>query len=137
MPIYPMQCFNLPKGVTQNLEKTFINFLWNHSGKDRTIHWVKKETVMRDKLEGGLGIRRLNYFNWTLLMKQANRLLNEPELHVSRVLKARYYKMGSLLEARLGARPSYAWRGIHMAKGLLNSIMNDQRDAWELEENDF
>ena len=65
------------------------------------------------KARGGLGFRNLKAFNLAMLAKQAWRILNNPSSLVARVIKARYFPTGNLLNAKLGSSPSYSWRSIH------------------------
>ena len=65
------------------------------------------------KARGGLGFRNLKAFNLAMLAKQAWRILNNPSSLVARVLKARYFPTGNLLNAKLGSSPSYSWWSIH------------------------
>ena len=65
------------------------------------------------KARGGLGFRNLKAFNLAMLAKQAWRILNNLSSLVARVLKARYFPTGNLLNAKLGSSPSYSWRSIH------------------------
>ena len=65
------------------------------------------------KARGGLRFRNLKTFNLAMLAKQAWRILNNPSSLVARVLKARYFPTGNLLNAKLGSSPSYSWRSIH------------------------
>ncbi|CAH9070991.1 unnamed protein product [Cuscuta europaea] len=64
------------------------------------------------KSSGGMGFRKLKDFNIAMLGKQVWRLLKQPGTLVSRVLKARYYPKGGVLEAGLGSNPSLIWRSI-------------------------
>ncbi|KAL4273917.1 hypothetical protein GQ457_13G010390 [Hibiscus cannabinus] len=68
---------------------------------------------------GGMGFRDLAKFNIALLAKQGWHILTNPTCLLARVLKARYYPIGNFLNARLGSYPSYTWRSIYSARGLL------------------
>ena len=91
---------------------------------------------MRPKHLGGLGFRDLELFNLALLARQAWRLFNEPSTLSARILKASYFPETTLLEARLGARPSQIWRAIIegrdvMKQGIIRRIGNGQTtDIW-------
>ncbi|KAK9706077.1 hypothetical protein RND81_07G103000 [Saponaria officinalis] len=47
------------------------------------------------------------------------RLLTKPNTIAACVLKARYFKNSSILDARIGHDPSYTWRSLWSAKSLL------------------
>jgi hypothetical protein len=72
----------------------------------------------RAKDQGGLGFRELTCFNKALLAKQCWRLMELPESLAAKIIKVKYYPNGSLLSAKLGNRPSYAWRSIMVGKEL-------------------
>ncbi|KAL9669442.1 hypothetical protein QQ045_006989 [Rhodiola kirilowii] len=57
--------------------------------------------------------------NLTLLAKQGWRLLTRPNLLVSKLFKAKYYPESNVLNAGVGSRPSYAWRGILEAAEII------------------
>ncbi|XP_074266530.1 putative mitochondrial protein AtMg00310 [Silene latifolia] len=68
---------------------------------------------------GGMGFRDLRVSNQALLAKQMWRLLTNPGTLVGRVMKARYFKHSSVIDARRGHDPSFAWRSLWGAKSLL------------------
>ncbi|KAL9665868.1 hypothetical protein QQ045_000189 [Rhodiola kirilowii] len=114
-----MQCFKLPKYVCNNLLSAAINFLWSGNGRERSIHWTNKETILREKCLGGLGLRNPELFNAALLMKQAWRILTKPNLLWCKLLKARYFRHTDFLNASLGYSPSHAWRSLWSVKDIL------------------
>ncbi|XP_042974642.1 uncharacterized protein LOC122306274 [Carya illinoinensis] len=77
------------------------------------------EKLGRPKGRGGLGFRDLESFNLALLAKQAWRFLQNPRSMVAKIFKEKYYRSGSLLETKLGHRPSYIWRNVWGALKLL------------------
>ena len=66
------------------------------------------------KSRGGMGFRDFIFFNKALLAKQCWQLWNKPDTLVSRIMTAKYYANSSILEAKLGNKPSYAWRSISL-----------------------
>lgn len=64
------------------------------------------------KYNGGLGFRELESFNKALLAKQMWRALNNPCSLAARVLKEKYYKQTSVLEARFGNNLSLIQRSL-------------------------
>jgi hypothetical protein len=62
--------------------------------------------------KGGMGFRELEAFNKALLAKQVWRLLLEPDSLCARVLRARYYPDGKLLDAKLKSGSSFTWQSI-------------------------
>jgi hypothetical protein len=92
------------------------------------------------KKKGGMGFRDLHCFNSTLLAKQAWRLICEHDSLCARVLKAKYYPSGDLLNADLKKGSSYTWQsmwsGIQtLKKGCIWRVgdgvdINIWDDAW-------
>lgn len=87
-----------------------------------------------------MGFRDLECFNLALLKKQAWRITTNPDLLLSRILKAMYFPLTSFVLADLGERPSLTWRSILEARpflelGLRRRIGNGMHthiwgDAW-------
>ena len=92
------------------------------------------------KAEGGMGFKDLKAFNLALLAKQGWRISQDTYSLAHRVLKAKYFPDSSFLEAQLGKNPSYTWRSLVAAIGVLKrglrwNIGNGQRvriwaDKW-------
>lgn len=83
------------------------------------MKWFSWKRLCVPKEFGGLGLKELKKFNLALLAKQGWRLLVEANPLVSAIMKARYYPKSSVLMAELGNNPSYVWRGIYKALGLV------------------
>ncbi|CAN0912295.1 Putative ribonuclease H protein At1g65750, partial [Linum grandiflorum] len=60
-------------------------------------------------------------FNLALLWKQGWKLFNDPNALVSRIYKAKYYHNEDFLSAKLGHRPSYAWRSIICSQEIIRA----------------
>ncbi|KAL9840299.1 hypothetical protein AtNW77_Chr2g0226671 [Arabidopsis thaliana] len=119
-----MSCFLLPKRLISNLTGQIRRFWWS-SVKDRQkIPWIAWRKLTMMKQYGGLGFRDLNHFNVALLAKQGWRVLTHPDSLISRVLKAKYFAKTSLLEAKVGHRPSHAWRSIIQGMSLIKQGLN-------------
>ena len=68
------------------------------------------------KGEGGMGFRDLYSFNLAMLAKQCWRLITDPDSLVARVLKAKYFPNGSILDVTPKNGSSFTWQSI--LKGL-------------------
>jgi ribonuclease HI len=112
IPTYSMSIFLLPKELCKDLNKMMQNFWWGQKEKEKKIHWMKWEKMGLSKTQGGMGFRDLSCFNKALLAKQSWRLMQNPESLAAKIIKAKYFHRHSFLEAKLGTRPSYAWRSI-------------------------
>jgi hypothetical protein len=80
---------------------------------------MKWEKMGRSKFRGGMGFRDLETFNLALLAKRGWRFLHNPDSLVSRIMKENYFPNDSFMHARLGSKPSYAWRSIFQAREVL------------------
>lgn len=98
IPVYVMSVFLLPNSVHNNLEKSIRRFWWGELGGVRKTHWIAWTKFARSKGRGRLGFRDLRLFNQALLGRQAWRLVERPDSLCARVLKAKYYPNGHLLD---------------------------------------
>ena len=78
------------------------------------------ETLTTSKRNGGLGFRNLHSFNIAMLARQAWRFLHNPNALCARVLSAKYYPDGQILNAKPARGMSYTWRSILKGINLLN-----------------
>ncbi|XP_074315099.1 uncharacterized protein LOC141651279 [Silene latifolia] len=140
IPIYMMSMFAIPEGIIDEIHAMIAMFWWGSTENKRKIHWWRWEKMCKPKSKGGMGFRDLKVFNQALLAKQIWRIMSKPESLVSRVLKARYFKNSSVLEACRGFDPSFTWRSMWGAKSLLleglcwrvgnGSMINVWDDKW-------
>ena len=112
IPSYTMSCFFLPKCLCNDLEREMRSFWWGQKQQETKIAWVGWKRMFKPKSLGGMGFRNLQAFNLALLTKQAWRILTNPSSLIARVLKAKYFPYGDILNASLGSSPSYTWRSI-------------------------
>ncbi|GMI84947.1 hypothetical protein HRI_002164000 [Hibiscus trionum] len=121
IPVYAMQCFLLPSSLCKALEQSMAKFWWRTAGTSKGIHWTSWNQLAYSKQEGGMGFRDLGQFNVALLAKQCWKLIKHPDSLLARVLKARYYPSTDFLHANLCSNPSYTWRSLWSARGLLET----------------
>jgi hypothetical protein len=98
----------------------------------RKMHWLSWSRLNRTKLQGGIGFRDMRLFNQALLARQAWRLLVFPDSLVARVLKARYYPNGNLIDTVFSGNPSSTWSAIShgldlLKQGIIWRVGNGQR----------
>lgn len=140
IPTYAMSCFRIPSSINNEIEGMCANFWWGSSSSGKKIHWKAWSKLKQLKAVGGLGFKDLTYFNKALLAKQVWRIIENPDLLVARILKARYFKHTDVMNASLGHKPSYIWRSMLWSRDIINlgscwrvgngERINTRRDFW-------
>ena len=135
-----MTVFKFSAGLCDELEQLIRNFWWGDEHERRKIHWLAWDKITKPKLRGGIGFRDLALFNQALLAKQAWRLLQSPDSLCARLLKAKYFPHGNLLDTSFPSNSSPTWKGIEhglelLKKGTIWRVNNGQniqiwRDNW-------
>ncbi|CAN1127287.1 Uncharacterized mitochondrial protein AtMg00310 [Linum perenne] len=82
-------------------------FWWGEVADQRHIRWRSWSNLCLSKKEGGLGFKDFKAFNQALLAKQSWRILREPDLLLSRLLKGRYFPSQCFLNATKLWNPSW------------------------------
>jgi ribonuclease HI len=123
IPTYTMSLFLLPKALCKEINLIMGKFWWGHKSNDKKIHWMSWAKMGRSKAQGGMGFRDLCCFNKALLAKQGWRLLQHPDSLVAKIIKAKYYPHGDFLKAKIGSRPSLAWKSILSTQDLIKEGM--------------
>lgn len=118
-PVYSMQSTLLPVSVTKEIEKDCRKFLWNKVDKTHYLARVNWDRVCRPMTMGGLGFRRLNNWNLAFMAKLGWLILKEDVKLWVQILKARYWKKGSFLNASAKNHHSPIWRDIVKGRGVL------------------
>ena len=83
------------------------------------MHLCAWKRMSQTKNQGGLGFKDLVNFNRALLGKQIWRLLVNPNLLISKVLKAIYYPTGSIFDCKCPQNASWIWQSLMGAKQLV------------------
>lgn len=83
------------------------------------MSWLSWEKMCLPKEQGGLGFRDLKTLNNSLLAKQGRRLQNPSNSLVYQVFKAKYFPHSNFVDAAMVSHPSYAWRSILVAQGIV------------------
>lgn len=92
---------------------------WWGKGSQNKIHWCTWDRMTDRKAYGGLGFRDLTSFNLALLAKQGWRIINQPSAILSKILKEKYFKDSSFMEATTSRRPSWGWRSLLQGRKIL------------------
>jgi len=107
-----MSVFKLPEGVCETLERFIRDFWWGSKTGKRKVHWIAWEKLIKTKGTGGIGFKDFNFFNQAMLARQAWRLIVQPNTLCAKVLKAKYYPNGNLLDTVFPQIMSPTWRSI-------------------------
>ncbi|CAN1162748.1 Uncharacterized mitochondrial protein AtMg00310 [Linum perenne] len=107
-----MSCYRLPDQTCIRLNGLMAKFWWGQVGTSKKQHWISWSRLSLPKHLGGLDFKNFILFNQALLAKQCWRILHEPELLISRVLRAKYFEGQTILQAREGSRPSPGFQGL-------------------------
>ena len=119
IPTYAMGVFKFPVGLIEDLTKIIRDFWWGDEHDRRRMHWIAWDRVTRPKSFGGVGFRDLRVFNQAMLARQAWRLLKFPDSLCARVLRAKYYPAGNLLDTAFIKNASPSWQGVMHGLELL------------------
>jgi hypothetical protein len=119
IPTYAMSCFDLTKGLCEEISSIIARYWWSQQDKTNKIHWVSWKMLTKSKSKGGLGFRDLYIFNLAMLAKQAWRILLFPETLCAQILRAKYFPGRSILETKARSGISYTWRSILKGAQLL------------------
>jgi hypothetical protein len=140
LPTYVMGVFELPASVCDELNRLIRNYCWGAERGKRKTHWVSWPKLNQAKDFGGLGFRDMRLFNQALLARQAWRLLTIPDSLCARVLQAKYYPNGDLMDTVFTGNPSSSWTAISyglelLKQGMIKRVRNGSsiriwRDSW-------
>jgi hypothetical protein len=140
LPTYIMGVFKIPLTLCDSLTSITRDFWWGSEHGKRRTAWVAWKELVLSKGMGGLGFRDLRIFNQALLARQAWRILDKPGSLCARLLKAKYFPRGSLIDTVTPANASPTWNAIlHcldlLKQGLIWRIGNGasvriRRDPW-------
>ena len=112
IPSYAMSVFKLPKQICNSITTTMSKYWWGVDEIKKHMHWFAWWNMCVPKNRGGMGFKDLHCFNMALLAKQCWRLLCEPEALCARVLRAKYFPDGDLLNCSLKKGSSYTWQSL-------------------------
>ena len=83
------------------------------------MHWIRWEALTEIKKHGGMGFREMQKFNEALLSKMGWRILQNPDMLCSKVLKGIYFPFSSFMEAKQGTRASWIWSSLLKGREVL------------------
>lgn len=119
IPTYTMSVFKLPLGICDELTRITREFWWGGEKGKRKTAWIAWKHLTHKKCSGGLGFKYLRIFNQALLARQAWRLIQFPDSLCARLLKAKYFRRGCLVDTVFSSNASYTWQSITYGLELL------------------
>jgi hypothetical protein len=119
IPVYVMSIFILPGQIHEALTRSIRRFWWGETAGKRKTHWIAWEKFTASKNKGGLGFHDSKLFNQALLARQAWRLIERPDGLCARLLKAKYFPNGNLLDTAFPTNQSPMWKAIVHGLDLL------------------
>jgi hypothetical protein len=119
LPNYIMSVFRLTDGLCEDLMRAIRAYWWGSEKGRRRTQWIPWKTMVLPKALGGMGFKDLILFNQALLARQTWRLIIYPNSLCARVLRAKYYPRGNLLDTVAAGEASQTWRAIEYGLELL------------------
>ncbi|XP_021743210.1 uncharacterized protein LOC110709306 [Chenopodium quinoa] len=105
-----LSVFKIPDSICSRMDNLLARFWWKSSSSNRGLALRSSSLFHLPKSLGGLGIRSISPFNSSLLAKQSLRIIQCPQLLVSRLLSAKYPVLRST-DLFPASRPSWGCRG--------------------------
>jgi hypothetical protein len=130
-----MSCFDITKTFYDELSSMIGRYWWSQQDRDKR-HWLSWDKLLQTKEDGGLGFRDLYHFYLAMLAKQVWHLICNPDSLCGRILKARYFPHGNILQASCTHGASYTWcsitKGIDLMKeGMICRVGDGESiDIW-------
>ncbi|XBH85970.1 hypothetical protein VPH35_073750 [Triticum aestivum] len=140
IPAYVMSVFKLLASICDELTRMMRQYWWGVDKGKRKMAWLSWDKMRLPKSMGGMGFRDMRGFNQALLAKQAWRLIDMPDSLCARLLKAKYFPAGNLLDSVFSNNGSAVWKGISYGLDLLKkgviwrvgdgALIRTWRDPW-------
>ena len=111
MPAHTMQCFQLPRATTKQIDKISRAFFWKNSRDSSGLPMVAWDKICRPKKSGGLGLRKLEAVNSAFLSKLTWKLFHEQSLWVDQ-MRAKYPINEQFFATGCAKNDSWAWKCI-------------------------
>jgi hypothetical protein len=137
---FVMGAFKLPAKLCDEITQLIRRFWSGEESEKRKAHWVAWDNLTRPKSQGGMGFRDMKKFNQALLARQAWTLIQHLDSLCAKLLKARYYQIGDIVDTVFPSEASPTWKGVEhgfelLKKGIIwrigsGSKVNIWRDPW-------
>ncbi|RVW50024.1 Retrovirus-related Pol polyprotein from transposon RE1 [Vitis vinifera] len=123
IPIYLLSLIRIPKVVAKRIEKIQRDFLWEGGSLEGKVHLINWQVVCSPKEEGGLGIRKIELLNKTLLGKWVWRYAYEKDNLWKKAIGVKYGQEGCGWRTKEVCGP--------YGVGLWKEIMEEAEWCWE------
>ncbi|XP_071923241.1 uncharacterized protein [Coffea arabica] len=137
MPTYTMSCFRLTNKMCKEISSKMADYWWGDADGKKKLHWISWKKLTAKRSNGGMGFKDLKLFNKALLAKQIWKIITQPNLLVSRVLKEKYYPKQSLFNGKVPQNASWIWQSLagvrkELQEGIRRKIGNGRGTRiWE------
>ncbi|XP_071704187.1 uncharacterized protein [Rutidosis leptorrhynchoides] len=140
MQVYWCSIFILPDAIIKDIEKVIRGFLWCQGDLKKGKAKVKWEDLCLPKNEGGLGIKRLKFWNVALITSHVWRILKNEESLWVKWIHAYHLSTRNFWDVPVKADISWSevisWRDIFQAgfntNTLLCNIVDQNQWAWPI-----
>lgn len=119
LPTFSMSSFKIPISLCKRIQSIMTRFWWDSSPDTRKIVWVAWSTMAQPKRLGGLGFKKIEEYNDSLLAKLGWRIMHNPDSLLTQVLKGKYFPDCSFLESGAKAGASHGWTSVLAGKAVL------------------
>ncbi|ONI21697.1 hypothetical protein PRUPE_2G081900 [Prunus persica] len=111
-PLHILKLYERALGLKINFDKSAL-------GK-RSIHLLGWRKLCQPKCFWGLGFKNFEAINKAMVAKQSWGILEHASSLLARMMKARYFPIGSFLQAELESSPSLIWRALLWGRDVLH-----------------
>lgn len=122
MASYYLSIFRAPKKVTDLLEKLRRDFFWGSDKDNKKMAWIKWTDVIREKVDGGLGIGSIYASNISLLAKWAWNFKNNSNSPWAKVIKSIYGSSGGFSSDQSSWSRCSPWGSVISAVKTMGSL---------------
>lgn len=121
IPIYGMSSFLIPQSICTNIDSLIHKFRWGYKLDDEkhfSLHFWNK--ICSPKLNGGMGIKKMQELNFPLLSKLGWKMLSPDPKPWVKFLSAKYVKHSEFMHVERKISSSWIWKGILKSSSFLS-----------------
>ncbi|XP_021767745.1 uncharacterized protein LOC110732135 [Chenopodium quinoa] len=113
-----LSVFKIPSSIASHLDSMLASFWWRSSGSRKGIALRSASLLHLPKGLGGLGLHSIGCFNLDLVASTGWRMMNNPQLLVSRLMVSKYPTLFALSANRI-TQTSWGCRGLQSAMSVV------------------